>query len=93
VALLKQIKGSGHADRADVLLTLDRSASLPQEPRCGRYLGLQPGRRTLVRASRSCTSAGKVDPYLRTLLVQGAQHILGPFGVDCDLPALGPEAG
>jgi transposase len=25
------------------------------------------------------------DPYLRTLLVQEAQHILGPFGVDCDL--------
>jgi len=24
-------------------------------------------------------------PYLRTLLVQGAQHILGPFGADCDL--------
>jgi hypothetical protein len=24
-------------------------------------------------------------PYLRTLLVQGAQHILGPFGPDCDL--------
>jgi hypothetical protein len=25
------------------------------------------------------------DPYLRTLLVQGAQPILLPFGVDCDL--------
>jgi transposase len=25
------------------------------------------------------------DPYLRTLLVQGAQHILEPFGTDCDL--------
>jgi transposase len=25
------------------------------------------------------------DPYLRTLLGQGAQYILGPFGVDCDL--------
>jgi transposase len=25
------------------------------------------------------------DPYLRTILVQGAQHVLGPFGVDCDL--------
>ena len=25
------------------------------------------------------------DSYLRTLLVQGAQHILGPFGLDCDL--------
>jgi transposase len=23
--------------------------------------------------------------YLRTLLVQGGQHILGPFGIDCDL--------
>jgi hypothetical protein len=23
--------------------------------------------------------------YSRTLLVQGAQHILGPFGIDCDL--------
>ena len=22
------------------------------------------------------------DPYLRTLLVRGAQHILGPFGAD-----------
>jgi transposase len=25
------------------------------------------------------------DPYVRILLVQGAQHILEPFGVDCDL--------
>ena len=24
------------------------------------------------------------DPYLRTLLVQAAPHILGPFGIDCD---------
>jgi hypothetical protein len=29
------------------------------------------------------------DPYLRTLLVQGAQHILGPFGSQ----TLGTEAG
>ena len=25
------------------------------------------------------------DPYLRTVLVQGAQHILSPFGADSDL--------
>ena len=25
------------------------------------------------------------DPYLRTLLVQAAQHILGPFGAESDL--------
>jgi hypothetical protein len=29
------------------------------------------------------------DPYLRMLLVQGAQHILGPFGVDCNLRCWG----
>ena len=29
------------------------------------------------------------DPYLCTLLVQGEQHILGPFGVDCDLRCWG----
>ena len=29
------------------------------------------------------------DPYLRTLLVQGAHHIRGPFGVDCDLRCWG----
>jgi transposase len=29
------------------------------------------------------------DTYLRTLLVQGAQQILGPFGIDCDLPRWG----
>ena len=33
------------------------------------------------------------DPYLRTLLVQGAQHILGPFGHRLRSQALGPEAG
>jgi len=25
------------------------------------------------------------DTYLRTLMVQGAHYILGPFGEDCDL--------
>jgi transposase len=25
------------------------------------------------------------DPYLRTLLVQAAHHVLGPWGVDSDL--------
>jgi transposase len=36
-------------------------------------------------ASRRLHISKEGDPYLRTLLVQGAQHILGPFGMDCDL--------
>jgi len=37
------------------------------------------------RASQQMHISKEGDPYLRTLLVQGAQHILGPFGPDCDL--------
>src|SRR5450755_2840153 len=33
------------------------------------------------------------DPYLRTLLVQGAHHILGPFGADSDLRRWGLKLG
>ena len=48
-------------------------------------LGLQPGRRNSGPSEPQMHISKEGDPYLRTLLVQGAQHILGPFGVDCDL--------
>jgi transposase len=78
-------QGRRHTDRADVLADLGRSASLPQEPRRGLHLGLQPGRRNSGQSEPQLHISKEGDPYLRTLLVQGAQHILGPFGVDCDL--------
>jgi Transposase IS116/IS110/IS902 family len=46
---------------------------------------LQPGRRNSGRSEPQLPISKEGDPYLRTLLVQGAQHILGPFGIDCDL--------
>jgi transposase len=49
------------------------------------YLGLQPGRRNSGQSEPQMHISQEGDPYLRTLLVQGAQHILGPFGVDSDL--------
>ena len=51
----------------------------------GGYLGLQPGRRKSGKSDPQMRISKEGDPYLRTLLVQGAQHILGPFGIDCDL--------
>ena len=45
-----------------------------------QHIKAVPGRKT---DTKDCQWIA--DPYLRTLLVQGAQHILGPFGVDCDL--------
>jgi hypothetical protein len=53
--------------------------------RCGLLPGLA-ARTKKIRPKRAQMHISKEgDPYLRPLLVQGAQHILGPFGPDCDL--------
>ena len=51
----------------------------------GSYLGLQPRRRPSGQSEPQMHISKEGDSYPRTLLVQGAQHILGPFEVDCDL--------
>ena len=79
-------QGRGHADRADVPADVGRSASLSARAATwAGYLGLQPGRRKSGESEPQLHISKEGDPYLRTLLVQGAQHILGPFGIDCDL--------
>jgi transposase len=85
VALLKQIKGVGTLIALTFLLTLEDPHRFRQSRDVGCYLGLQPGRRNSGQSEPQMHISKEGDPYLRTLLVQGAQHILGPFGVDCDL--------
>jgi len=85
VALLKQIKGVGTLIALTFLLTLEDPHRFPKSRDVGCYLGLQPGRRNSGQREPQMHISKEGDPYLRTLLVQGAQHILGPFGVDCDL--------
>src|ERR1700683_1486956 len=85
VALLKQIKGVGTLSALTFLLTLEDPHRFGKSRDVGGYLGLQPGRRNSGRSEPQMHISKEGDPYLRTLLVQGAQHILGPFGVDCDL--------
>ena len=67
------------------LLTLEDPYRFRKSRDVGCYLGLQPGRRNSGQSAPQMRISKEGDPYLRTLLVQGAQHILGPFGVDCDL--------
>jgi transposase len=85
VALLKQIKGVGTLIALTFLLTLEDPHRFGKSRDVGGYLGLQPGRRNSGQSEPQLHISKEGDPYLRTLLVQGAQHILGPFGVDCDL--------
>ena len=85
VELLKQIKGVGTLIALTFVLTLEDPHRFGKSRDVGCYLGLQPGRRNSGQSEPQMHISKEGDPYLRTLLVQGAQHILGPFGVDCDL--------
>ena len=67
------------------MLTLEDPHRFRKSRDVGCYLGLQPGRRNSGQSEPQMHISKEGDPYLRTLLVQGAQHILGPFGIDCDL--------
>src|SRR5450759_5167830 len=85
VALLKQIKGVGTLIALTYMLTLEDPHRFQKSRDVGCYLGLQPGRRNSGRSEPQLHISKEGDPYLRTLLVQGAHHILGPFGADSDL--------
>jgi len=79
VAQLKQIKGVGTLIALTFLLTLEDPHRFQKSRDVGCYLGLQPGRRNSGQSQPQMHISKQGDPYLRTLLVQGAQHILGPL--------------
>ncbi len=85
VQLLKQVKGVGTLIALTFVLTLEDAHRFRKSRDVGCYLGLQPGRRNSGQSEPQMHISKEGDPYLRTLLVQGAQHILGPFGADSDL--------
>jgi transposase len=85
VARLKQVKGVGTLIALTYLLTLEDAHRFRKSRDVGCYLGLQPGRRNSGQSEPQMHISKEGDPYLRTLLVQGAHHILGPFGIDSDL--------
>ncbi len=85
VARLKQVKGVGTLIGLTFLLTLEDAHRFRKSRDVGCYLGLQPGRRNSGQSEPQMHISKEGDPYLRTLLVQGAHHILGPFGSDSDL--------
>jgi len=85
VARLEQVKGVGRLIALTYLLTLEDPHRFRKSRDVGCYVGLQPGRRNSGQSEPQMHISKEGDPYLRTLLVQGAHHILGPFGADSDL--------
>ena len=84
-ALLKQVKGVGTLIALTYMLTLEDPSRFRKSRDVGCYAGLQPGRRNSGQSAPQMHISKEGDPYLRTLLVQSAHHILGPFGAESDL--------
>jgi transposase len=85
VALLKQVKGVGTLIGLTYILTRDDPHRFRRSRDAGCFLGLRPGRRNSGMSEPQMHISKEGDTYLRTLMVQGAHYILGPFGPDSDL--------
>src|SRR5437016_6818944 len=85
VALLKQVKGVGTQIALTYVLTLDDPHRFAKSREVGCFLGLRPGRRNSGESEPQKGISKEGDRYLRTMMVQGAHYILGPFGEDSDL--------
>jgi transposase len=86
---LRQVDGVGGLTALTYVLTLEDAGRFSSSRTVGAYLGLTPRleQSGSKNPQRGITKHG--DPYLRALLVQCAQYILGPFGKPSDLRSLG----
>src|SRR3979411_1910824 len=85
VSLLKQVRGVGTQISLTYVLTIEDPYRFPKSRQVGRFLGLRPGRRNSGESEPQKGISKEGDRYLRTMMVQGAHYILGPFGEDSDL--------
>src|SRR5215467_13322258 len=92
-ALLKQVKGVGDLIALTYVLTIEDPHRFPKSREVGCFLGLRPGRRNSGESEPQMHISKQGDEYLRTLLVQSAHYILGPFGEDSDLRRWGLTLG
>jgi len=82
---LLQVRGVGPITALAFVLVLEDPSRFKNSRAAGAYLGLRPRQDDSgsIQKQLRITKAG--DPFLRRLLVQCAQYVLGPFGEDCDL--------
>jgi len=85
VSLLQQVKGVGTQIALTYVLTIEDPHRFAKSREVGCFLGLKPGRRNSGESEPQKKISKEGARYLRTMMVQGAHYILGPFGEDSDL--------
>jgi transposase len=84
VARLKQVR-SRAINCVDLRFDSGWSASISVQSGCGMLCWVAPWTQELGMSEPQLHISKEGDRYLRTLLVQGAHYIMGPFGQDSDL--------
>ncbi|MDP9325218.1 MAG: IS110 family transposase [Candidatus Dormibacteraeota bacterium] len=83
--VLQQVPGVGPLIALTFILTIGDPYRFKKSRQVGPYLGLVPGQRESGDRSPQLGISKAGSVYLRKLLVNGSQHILGPRGADTDL--------
>jgi len=83
--LLRQVKGVGAVTALAFVTTLEDPGRYKTSRSVGPYLGLVPRRDQSGDVDKQLGITKTGDTFLRRLLVNGSQYILGPFGPDTDL--------
>jgi len=90
-AQLQQVKGVGPVTALTFVLTLDDATRFKKSRDVGAFLGLRPKSNQSGSSEPEMRISKEGDSYLRTMLVQCSQYILGQRGPDTDLKRWGLE--
>jgi transposase len=85
IELLRTAPGVGPVVAATYLLTLDSKDKVRHSRQAGAFLGLRPRQSQSGDSDPQNRIAKTGNVYLRSLLVQAAQYVLGRFGPDSEL--------
>lgn len=85
IKVLRSTPGVGPVVAACYVLTLDRPETMDNNRQAGAFLGLRPRQSQSGDSDPQRGIAKTGNTYLRSLLVQSAQYILGRFGSDSAL--------
>ena len=88
-ALLQQVSGVGPLIALTFILTVEDNIRFQKSRDLGCYVGLRPRRSDSGQSQPQLRITKEGDPYLRTLLVQGAHLIISRRGPDTDLKRWG----
>lgn len=87
--ILQQISGVGPITAIAFVLAVEDPNRIDETRNIGAYFGLVPGRDQSGESDPQKGISKTGNPYIRKLLTQCAQYILGAHGPDCDLRRYG----